>query len=188
MQSQSILTKKFVSRWNNCHDCSLHLLSREHVIGKGDLPCEVFFIGEAPGRVEDLLGRPFVGPSGHLLKKQIAAVEELLGRSFKRYVTNIVACAPWADDARSKTREPSLEESKACSPRLNELVKLAQPKTIIFIGQVAKKFFKPPKGMPTLTILHPSAILQTRLPPTSCVAYAQVIHRLHEHLREVLEG
>lgn len=177
----------FQTRWNLCEDCGLHLLSREHVIGSGDLPCDVFFIGEAPGRVEDLLGRPFVGPSGRLLKQQFKAVEELLGRTFKRYITNTVACVPWIDDARSAVRDPSSEEVQACSPRLAELVKLAQPKTIVFIGAVAKKLYKPPKGLPTLSIIHPAAILRTRLPPTSCVAYAQAIHRLHEHLREVLE-
>lgn len=177
----------FNLRWNLCKDCDLHLLSREHVIGKGDLPCDAFFIGEAPGKTEDLLGRPFVGPAGRLLKQQLAAVEELLGRPFKRYITNIVACAPFADDARSSVRDPTAEEAKACSPRLAELIRLAQPKTIIFVGAVAKKFYKPSKGMPSLAIIHPAAILYTRLPPTSCVAYAQVVHRLHEHLREVLE-
>lgn len=180
------LSFKFIDRWNNCKDCPLHVLARRHAIGSGDIPADVLFIGEAPGPIEDRLGRPFVGPAGRILKDQIVAVETLLGRPFKHYKTNVVACAPWITDLRDKWREPNAAEAKACSSRLTSLVQAVKPKTIIFVGKVSKALYKPPSGIPTLSIVHPSLILNMRVPAINTVTYHAAVHRLHEHLETIL--
>lgn len=194
-----MITQSFLSDWRTCKRCPLSDHARRHVIGLGSLPADVVFIGEAPGPDEDVRGRPFVGRAGRLLKRILLLVsnphlspEELnvpiswedvfLAIHYSAYITNIVACTPWTDSTRSIWREPNAAEAAACSPRLREIVSEACPKTIIYIGQVSKRFYKAPSSIPTLTITHPSAILRLGVPPASTVAYHQVIHRVREHL------
>lgn len=193
------LSNSFIHDWKSCKRCVLADNARKHVIGIGEQPADVVFIGEAPGRQEDILGRPFVGRAGSLLKKILRLVSnpDLSPKDietpaswndvfntihYSAYITNIVACAPWKDSTRDTWREPNKEEADACSPRLKTIVEECNPKTIIYIGQVSKRFFKAPKGIPTLTIVHPSSILRMGVPPESTVVYHQTIHRIREHL------
>lgn len=176
--------RKLTEQWKDCSRCSLSELARSIVIGHGDIPADVMFIGEAPGKTEDILGRPFVGPAGKLLREILAEVESdertpIVG-PFRRYITNIVACAPWLDSTYSKYREPTKIEAAACSPRVAALVELIQPKAIVLIGKVSKEHFKPPKGVPSISIVHPATILHSGVPPINTTAYHSTIHRLRE--------
>lgn len=116
----------------NCQKCSLSQ-SRTHAVpGEGDLNAELMFIGEAPGRDEDLQGRPFVGRAGQLLTKIIQAM------TFQRdevYITNIIKCRPPGN------RNPQGNEIASCKDYLLAQIDLISPKVIVTLGKVAADFF-----------------------------------------------
>ena len=90
------------------------------------------FVGEAPGRDEDIQGRPFVGRAGQLLTKIIHAMQ------FKReevYITNIVKCRP------PENRNPHKEEIEMCQDYLREQLEMIKPKVIVTLGKVAADLF-----------------------------------------------
>lgn len=62
---------QFVNRWKGCTTCELHATRQKVVLARGEVPCDVLLIGEAPGMAEDTIGIPFVGPAGQLLDKII---------------------------------------------------------------------------------------------------------------------
>lgn len=111
-----------------CESCS------NPVPGEGNIDAEIMFIGEAPGKMEDEQGRPFVGASGKFL-------EEMLGLiNLKReevFITNIVKYRP-ADN-----RDPLPTEIKQCLPFLLEQIKIIKPKLIVFLGRHSANTFFP---------------------------------------------
>ena len=137
------------------------------VLGRGNVPCEVLFCGEAPGESEDILGAPFVGTAGRLFDREILAEAVQLCGPFRFAITNLVACVPWEHKLSSTTRDPSKEEIEACSPRLVEFYQIARPKLIVTLGELAGKWV--PKlidiqmGDPYLLKLpHPAAIARSK--------------------------
>jgi DNA polymerase len=89
------------------------------------------FIGEAPGRDEDLEGRPFVGLAGRLLTDMI---EKGLGFPRSRvYIANVVKCRP------PENRDPGPEEIAACVPYLEAQIRLLKPKVILCAGRVSAR-------------------------------------------------
>ena len=112
----------------SCQKCGL-CQTRTHVVfGMGSPNAEVMFIGEAPGRTEDEQGLPFVGRSGQLLDKYLAAIH------LKRddiFITNIVKCRP------PENRDPAPQEWEACMPYLREQFRLIRPKIIVCLGRIA---------------------------------------------------
>ena len=93
----------------NCQKCLLSQGRKNAVPGEGNLGTELVFVGEAPGRDEDIQGRPFVGRAGQLLTKIIHAMK------FKReevYITNIVKCRP------PENRTPHKQEIEMCQDYL----------------------------------------------------------------------
>jgi len=113
-----------------CRKCPLHRTRTQAVPGEGPTPCEIMIVGEAPGREEDLEGRPFVGAAGKLLEKMLAAIE--LERT-RIYITNVVKCRPPGN------RTPEEEEMKACRPYLARQIRLIKPKAILALGSVAAR-------------------------------------------------
>jgi DNA polymerase len=116
------------------------------------------FIGEAPGTSENDTGQPFTGPAGQLLDLIIARA--LMKKKVSIAFTNLVACIP-LDEEGKKTLEPSEEAIEACSMRLDELVSLASPKGLVFVGKLAKAHLERYKATPSVMITHPAAILRT---------------------------
>lgn len=116
----------------NCQKCPL-AQTRTHVVpGDGNLNAELMFIGEAPGRDEDMQGRPFVGRAGQLLTKIIHAMK------FQRdevYITNIVKCRP------PSNRNPHGTEIASCKDYLLAQIELINPKVIVTLGKVAADLF-----------------------------------------------
>lgn len=145
-------------KWSNCTRCSLHKTRNKVVLGRGTIPCDILFIGEAPGQSEDTIGRPFVGPAGKLFDRIIEdtwkkAGEEVDtggvtpdGRFIQEWaecdltyaVTNVVSCMP-VDYEGAKVHAPDDEACEACFPRLKEFVRLAKPRAIITVGDKAKE-------------------------------------------------
>lgn len=122
--------------WLTCERCPLGKRAKYHVLGRGELPAEVVFIGEGPGKSEDVLNEAFIGPAGKLLDKAIekAAVGLKLNPS-KIFFTNLVACRP-CDKAGGPNRPPAGEEIFECVDRLDATLKLSKAKAVVLCGKV----------------------------------------------------
>lgn len=122
---------KINSKINLCKKCGLGNLCTNHVPGQGDPNADILFVGEAPGRNEDLEGRPFCGKAGQIL-------DELLQlANYKRediYITNILKCRP------PQNRNPKSDEIKICTPYLIRQLKVIQPQVICCLGNFAVSF------------------------------------------------
>lgn len=184
---------KHVADWHKCRNCPLYKGRSHTALYRGHLPCDVLFIGEAPGPSEDALGVPFVGDAGRLLDLLVdlafnaagiykanpnPPLDDLFKGAPKGVlsvgITNIVACFPRAPDPEGLSsgtiRPPNLEEAKACSPRLAEIITLATPRLIVTLGQEARKYlphafgavspkeYTSPQGPALLNLPHPSAM------------------------------
>jgi len=104
------------------------------VFGEGSEDAEILFIGEAPGRREDELRRPFVGQSGKLLDKMLAKIH--LPRE-RVYITNIVKRRP------PENRDPSPQEIEAYKPYLQRQIDIIKPVTIATLGRFSMNYFLP---------------------------------------------
>jgi len=162
--------KKHQDKWSSCQKCELCNQRNRVVLARGKVPCDVLFVGEAPGVSEDTLGKPFIGPAGKLLDKVIKQVEWDLNEKpywkcekplWTEAFTNLVACIP-LDDSEAKVAEPPRESITACSTRLKEFLKLAKPKLVIFVGKLSAKHGKLLVSEETQTakVIHPAAILR----------------------------
>ncbi len=109
-------------------------LATNLVFGEGNPDCEVLFIGEAPGAVEDELVRPFVGRSGQLLRKNI---RELGWKEEDVYITNIVKRRP------PENRDPLPEEIEVYKPYLTRQIEIIKPKIIVSLGRFSMNYFLP---------------------------------------------
>lgn len=112
----------------DCHRCPLGDTRTTLVFGVGDPDARLMFIGEAPGRNEDLKGEPFVGAAGKLLDELLASIG--LDRS-EVYIANVLKCRPPGN------RDPLPEEVVVCTPFLNEQVRLIAPDVIATLGKHA---------------------------------------------------
>ncbi len=156
---------RLIKRILNCTFCPLYRGRTQAVPGEGNRKAELMFVGEAPGRDEDLQGRPFVGRAGQLLTKIIQAM------GFEReqvYIANVIKCRP------PENRTPKPDEVKACSPYLIKQIELVRPKVIVALGKVAAEFllqtnksmselrgnFGEYNGIPVMPTFHPSYLVR----------------------------
>lgn len=117
----------------DCTRCGL-CQGRHHAVpGTGDRSARWLFVGEGPGRNEDLQGEPFVGPAGKLLDNMLRALD--LARGQNTYIANIVKCRPVGADGRD--RPPTPEEVSACLPYLQRQIALIRPDVIVALGKTA---------------------------------------------------
>ncbi|HEY2004408.1 MAG TPA: uracil-DNA glycosylase [Candidatus Saccharimonadia bacterium] len=133
------------------------------VFGAGNPNAEVVFIGEAPGKNEDLQGAPFVGAAGKFLNEMLAGI------GWERadiYITNIVKYRP------PDNRDPTPEEIAEFIPYLRQQLAVIQPKLVVFLGRHSMSVFLPElrisqaHGQPVrkdgqvyLPLFHPAAAL-----------------------------
>ena len=116
-----------------CTRCGL-CKGRHHAVpGIGDRSARWLFVGEGPGRNEDMQGEPFVGPAGKLLDNMLHALD--LKRGANTYIANMVKCRPVGDDGRD--RPPVSEEVAACLPYLQRQIALIRPEVIVALGKTA---------------------------------------------------
>lgn len=150
---------RHVERWKNCQECPLCTQRDKIVLAKGLVPCDVLFLGEAPGISEDTTGLPFDGPAGAKLEDIVAAVRRSVPIDFVEAYTNIVACFP-AEAKLTDNHKPTADEIEACAPRLQEFIDIASPILIVAVGQLAKdRISKIRTSAEWCEIIHPSAIL-----------------------------
>jgi len=149
-----------------CTKCELSH-TRQHVIfGEGNTNAEIFIIGEAPGSDEDLQGRPFVGKSGRLLDKILAACG--FTRKEHVFISNIIKCRP------PDNRVPTPHEATVCMPWLLQQIELVNPKILVLLGSTALKYMEGPNRRITrergtwlnwqnrlaMPVYHPAALLR----------------------------
>lgn len=112
----------------DCERCRLHLGRSKLVFGEGDPRARLVFVGEGPGRDEDMAGRPFVGEAGKLLDKIIGAMGLDRGEV---YICNVVKCRP------PKNRDPEGDEVAQCLTFLEQQIQIIRPEVICCLGRVA---------------------------------------------------
>jgi len=126
------MSNNLTDRIKSCDYCQLS--GGRPVPGEGNPHADIMFIGEAPGKQEELAGRPFVGAAGKLLNRLLEGI------GLKRddvYITNIIKCRP------PQNRDPLPEEIKACREWLDEQIKSIKPKLIVLLGRHALNRFLP---------------------------------------------
>ena len=162
-----------VEDWKECQRCDLCAQRDRIVLARGSIPCDVLFVGEAPGASENVIGQPFVGPAGILLDQIVA---QSVPPSLKWAMTNLVACYP-QEAKEAKTNEPEDSEILSCRPRLKQFIDICQPKLIVTVGKLADKWLptdarnyslavtlgSDPVLCHVVTITHPAAILRMPL-------------------------
>ncbi len=115
----------------NCQLCPLGQTRTNLVFGAGNPAARVMFVGEGPGRNEDLQGEPFVGAAGHKLD----ALLRYAGLTRDEvYIANVLKCRPPGN------RNPRPEEIAACSPFLREQIRSVWPDVIVCLGNFASQF------------------------------------------------
>jgi DNA polymerase len=156
-------------------DCSLCGLSPKRtniVFGEGNPYAKIMFIGEAPGREEDIQARPFVGEAGQQLTRLI---EKIGLRREDVYIANICKCRP------PENRDPEPGEIAACFPFINKQIRIINPGVIIALGKIATYSLMKPdypiakfsilrtrgkwfqyNGVPVMPTTHPAYWLRNR--------------------------
>jgi uracil-DNA glycosylase family 4 len=151
----------------SCYKCKLHSKGIFPIFGEGSINSKVIFIGEAPGAVENKLKRPFVGPSGQLLREYLLQINLSVSEVF---ITNIVKCHP------PSNRDPFSGEISVCSPFLTQQIELMNPEIIVTLGRFAARFFidglksitafagkiLPKDNFSILPMFHPATCLYNR--------------------------
>ncbi|MFW6138595.1 MAG: uracil-DNA glycosylase [Spirochaetota bacterium] len=150
---------------SRCRECALFKTRRNTVPGEGSAEADIVFIGEAPGEMEDIKGRPFVGRAGELLDRMLKAIT--LTRQ-EVYITNIVKCRP------PQNRTPLPEEIRTCFPYLEKQLQVINPCIICCLGAPAiqslinsrtgisrlRGQFHRYKDIPVIATYHPAAVLR----------------------------
>jgi DNA polymerase len=166
----------------NFDGCGLRTTATKLCFYRGAPQAPLMIIGEAPGRDEDLAGKPFVGRAGKLLDKMLAAIG--LGEP-DVHITNIVYWRPPGN------RTPTPQEALACRPFLERQIELVAPKMIVAVGgSAAKEIFGVTEGimrlrgkwreltigeltLPAIATLHPAYLLRT--PAAKQLAWADLL-------------
>ncbi len=151
--------------------CNLKFTAKNLVFADGNAQARIMFVGEAPGRDEDLEGRPFVGRSGQLLDRMLAAIGLDRGSV---YIANVI---PWRPPGN---RAPTPHETEICRPFIERQIELVGPKVLVHLGGASAKTllnttegilrlrgnwrtYTAPDGVsiPAMPTLHPAYLLRT---------------------------
>jgi uracil-DNA glycosylase family 4 len=149
----------------DCRRCRLHMERKNIVFGEGGHDAVLMFIGEAPGREEDIQARPFVGDAGKLLTRLI---EKMGFRREDVYIGNIVKCRP------PLNRDPEEDEIQTCLQFIRKQVEIIAPKVIVSLGRISAHTLTGTKipvsrmrgrfydynGIPLMVTFHPAYLLR----------------------------
>lgn len=163
---KNILFAELKEEIGDCMRCKLSSHRKNVVFGEGDPDARIMFIGEAPGREEDIQGMPFVGEAGMLLTRLI---EKMGLKRSDVYIANIIKCRP------PMNRDPEADEIAACRAFLDKQIQIIKPEIIITLGRIALQsimgdpkirittargnFFQY-KGIPVMPTFHPAYLLR----------------------------
>ncbi|MDH6230044.1 uracil-DNA glycosylase family 4 [Mesorhizobium soli] len=139
-EAQAALAREIASRAGTLEElrahmaafdgCNLKFTAKNLVFSDGNPTADVMLVGEAPGRDEDLEGLPFVGRSGQLLDRMLAAIG--LDRN-SAYIANVI---PWRPPGN---RTPTPHETEICRPFIERQIELANPKVLVTLGGPSAK-------------------------------------------------
>ena len=169
----------------DCHRCELGDTRTKLVVGVGDPDARAVFVGEAPGRNEDLKGEPFVGAAGKLLDELLSHAG--LDRA-DVYIANVLKCRPPGN------RDPLPHEIETCTPFLREQIRIIMPDVLVTLGNFATKFvLKTDVGITrlhgrvqqagrftVLPIFHPAAAIYDRTKRDALFADFETLRSLLE--------
>jgi len=133
--------------WKNCENCSAGDMREKIVFGRGNLMASMMLIGDSPSEAEDVSGLPFTGTAGRNLDQVMKSHGFTMNDAF---VTNLTCCynRMYVGDMLIR-KATGKEEAKACRPHLEALLDLVYPSVVVFVGDVADKFFgNPIDGLP----------------------------------------
>lgn len=158
------------------HDLHPYLndIATKIVFGEGDPDAPIMFIGEGPGIEEDRLGRPFVGRSGQLLDKQIAAMGYQREQVFIGNIVKLRSASYDQAEGRVKDRPPTPEEVARNIPFLHQQIEIIRPQAIVTLGAPAIKWltgttvnvskirgtWQNYRGIPLMPTFHPAYLLR----------------------------
>jgi len=134
-----------VSEVTVCTKCSLWETRKNAVPGEGNSKARIMFIGEAPGRSEDIMGRPFVGDAGKFLETLLA--EMSLSRT-DVFICNILKCRPPGN------RPPKPIEIQTCTPYLDRQINAINPRFIVTLGNFSTAYIFQKTGLPFTSITN----------------------------------
>jgi uracil-DNA glycosylase len=118
-----------------CRACELWQKGTQTVFGEGRQTADVMLVGEQPGDKEDIAGRPFVGPAGHLLD---TALEDAGIDRRRAYVTNVVKHFNWVPKGKRRIhRKPNMSHISACRPWLEAEINVVKPRALVCLGATA---------------------------------------------------
>ena len=172
--------------------CPLKQTAKNLVFSDGNPAAKIMFVGEAPGRDEDIQGLPFVGRSGQLLDRMLASIG--LSRTENAYIANVL---PWRPPGN---RTPTDGELAMCRPFIERHIELMNPEVLVFLGGVsAKQLLNTSTGImrlrgkwavykaggreiPALPVFHPAYLL--RQTAQKRLAWRDLL-KLQEKLKEL---
>lgn len=165
-----------------CQKCPLAGTRTKTVPGEGSPTAEIMFVGEGPGRDEDLSGRPFVGRAGKFLDELI---ESLPMRREDVFIANVVKCRPPGN------RDPERIEVETCSDYLTQQIETIDPLVIVPLGRHALGWFV---SNPRITadhgkiMRHENRILMPLLHPSAGLRSSENARRLRESIHNIKEA
>jgi len=170
---------------HGCQDCSLWQAATQVVPGEGPVDASIMLVGEQPGDLEDLNGRPFIGPAGQLLDETLAS----LGIERQRlYLTNAVKHFRFRPVGKRRLHErPREGEVQACRHWLQREIDLVNPELIICVGATATRSVLGPQarlnelagrtlpwqGRQVGVVTHPAAVLRSGQPAAMRQKFSQ---------------
>lgn len=134
--------------FKKCNKCKLHKIRRNILPGIGEIPAKILFIGESPGKVEDLTGDLLSDKPGKLFKKMLIDAVKLIKierniniKIPSYYYLNTVFCFP-SNEISGEKREPENEEVEACKGNIKKLLPHIKQEKTVFAGKFAEKKYK----------------------------------------------
>ena len=164
MEDKREKLKSFFYKIKDCRQCELNEGRTRFVFGSGNAAAELMFVGEAPGKNEDLQGLPFVGRAGKILDDLL----ESIGMNRKEvFIANVLKCRPPGN------RDPKIDEISTCKEYLFEQINIIDPKIICTLGKYSTQLILDTShgitglrgkvfhrdGRTILPINHPAAVL-----------------------------
>jgi DNA polymerase len=172
LNKADMLDKLWKEKVDGCTRCKLSQCGRQNIVfGEGNPDADLMFVGEGPGRDEDIQGLPFVGRAGQKLNDIIRA----MGMDRKDvYIANIVKCRPPGN------RNPESDEIEICIEFLKEQIAIIQPKVLCSLGSISahsllgvntpiskmRNNFYEFCGIPLMPTFHPAYLLRNYTPTT----------------------
>ncbi len=177
-----------------CTRCPLAAGRTNVVFGVGDPGTDLMFVGEGPGRDEDLKGEPFVGRSGQLLDRVLR--EELDMGRHEAYIANVVMCRPPGN------RDPEPLEVDTCRPFLEQKIEIIEPRVIVTLGNFATRLLLgtgqgirqlrgasyPYRRSVVVPTFHPSFVLRSGAAGEAMAGFRADLVRAKQHLRPRVEA